>query len=77
MSIQANRSADVGLRVREGRERLQLTRERLAAAADVSVSTVARLELEGRIPNAYPMARLAAAVGLSVDDLLNEGTLPQ
>ena len=47
-----------------------MSRERLAAIADTSLSTVTRLELEGRVPNALTLARIAGPLDLSLDSLL-------
>jgi transcriptional regulator with XRE-family HTH domain len=56
--------------IRAARERAELTREELAREAQVSTSTVARLELKDRLPNALALARIAARVGVPVSALL-------
>lgn len=55
--------------MRDARERAGLTREEAARLAGVSTSTLARLELNDRLPNAGALARIAARVGVPVADL--------
>lgn len=55
--------------MRDARERAGLTREEAARLAQVSTSTLARLELADRLPNAMALARIAAQVGVPVADL--------
>lgn len=59
-----------GRLIRTARERANLTREELARKAQVSTSTVARLELNDRLPNALALARIAGRVGVPVAELL-------
>lgn len=59
-----------GNRVRERREELGLTRERLAVAADVSTSTVARLELDDKLPSVSKLASIALVLGMTIDELV-------
>jgi transcriptional regulator with XRE-family HTH domain len=56
--------------IRSAREAAGLTREELAREAQVSTSTVARLELRDRLPNALALARIAARVGVPISSLL-------
>jgi transcriptional regulator with XRE-family HTH domain len=65
-----------GERIRTAREAVGLSRERLAYEAEVSTSTVARLELSSRLPNALALARIAARVGVPIADLIPGGTAP-
>jgi transcriptional regulator with XRE-family HTH domain len=60
----------IGHDVRIAREDAGLTREALAAQVHVSTSTVTRLEREDRLPNPAYLARIADALGLSLDRLL-------
>jgi transcriptional regulator with XRE-family HTH domain len=61
-----------GQRIRSAREALDLTRPELATAARVSVSTIARLELNDRLPSALATARIARAVEVPLEQLLDE-----
>lgn len=60
--------------VRRRREELGLTREQLAAESQTSTSTIARLELQGHMPNARTLARIASVIQLPVDALLSADT---
>lgn len=62
--------------IRASREQSGLTREELARDSKVSTSTVARLELNDRLPNALALARIAARVGVAVTDLLPSSREP-
>lgn len=55
--------------IREAREKAKLSREKVAADADVSVSTIVRLERDDRLPNVAALARIAARVSVPVVDL--------
>lgn len=69
--MQAPTDADSpGQVIRAAREELDLTREELARDAQVSTSTVARLELNNRLPNALALARISTRVGVPLADLL-------
>lgn len=57
-------------RLRAAREARGLSQSRLARLADVATSTVNRIERGERIPRVDVLARLAAELGVSVDDLL-------
>ena len=60
----------IGATVHELRQSKGLSRERLAVAADVSSSTIERLELEGRIPKLNLLRRIARALDVSVHELI-------
>lgn len=70
LHMQAASPVSPGRLVRAARERADLTREELARDAQVSTSTIARLELKDRLPNALALARIAGRVGVPVTDLL-------
>lgn len=61
-----------GVRLRERREALSITRAQLAATVGVNVSTIQRAELGDFDPRAETIGRLAVALGLSVSDLFDE-----
>lgn len=62
----------VGERVRSLRGERGLSQERLARAADVSTSTIRRLELTGELPHTTTLIAVARALGVSVDALVGE-----
>lgn len=66
----ARPASSPGQVIRAAREDAGLSREKLAYETGVSTSTLARLELRNRLPNALALARIAARVGVSVADLL-------
>jgi transcriptional regulator with XRE-family HTH domain len=55
--------------VRRAREDRGLTRFQLAAQVGISISTIDRLENEGKLPNAQTLFRIADALGVTVDSL--------
>ncbi|WP_396645386.1 helix-turn-helix domain-containing protein [Microbacterium sp.] len=61
----------IGLRFRLRREQAGLTREKLAARADVSVSTVARLENNDALPSTATLIRLSSVVGVTAGELID------
>lgn len=52
------------------REELKLSRERLAANAGVSTSTIVRIERDGHCPKVDNLRAIAAALDLTLNDLL-------
>lgn len=63
--------------LRSAREAAELTREALADLAGVSVSTIARTELEGHLPNVKAVQAMADALHLSVADLFRPALEPK
>lgn len=63
-------TASPGELVRAARVKAGLSREKLAVLADVSMSTVVRLERSDQLPNAHALVRIAAGVGIAAADLL-------
>ncbi|GAA3070558.1 pyridoxamine 5'-phosphate oxidase family protein [Streptosporangium carneum] len=61
---------DLGRRVADRRERLGLSREQLAAQADIDPGYLGYLEETPASPTAETVRRLAAALGTGVDELL-------
>lgn len=57
--------------LRKARKDAGLSRERIAVAAGVSVSSVERYEQGTGQPGIEAAARLATVLGVKVDDLLN------
>ena len=65
-----DRAAAFGLALRELRRRAGLTQRALAIALDVTPSVVHRWERRGATPSTPHLVRLAAVLGVTVDDLL-------
>jgi transcriptional regulator with XRE-family HTH domain len=72
LTEQPHKTADaLAGNLRRHRERLGITRDELARRAGVSPAAVTRYERAQRDqPAIVPIARLAAALGISIDDLL-------
>lgn len=62
----------LGARLRELRNRRELTQEALAEVADVSCKTIRRIEQGSISPSLVTLKRLASAFGLSASDLLGD-----
>lgn len=60
--------------IKDRREALHMSQEDLAAKANVSRVSIARYEAGERIPNVDVAARIAAALGCTVDELIHEKT---
>lgn len=60
--------------IKERREAMHLSQEDLAAKANVSRVSIARYEAGERIPNVDIAARIATALGCTVDDLIEKET---
>lgn len=58
-----------GALLRQARENANMRREDLAYHAQVSLASIAQYELGGSNPSANNLARLADALGISIDDL--------
>ncbi|MFB4277963.1 pyridoxamine 5'-phosphate oxidase family protein [Nonomuraea sp. MTCD27] len=67
------RTGDLGRRVIHHRERLGLTREQVAARAEMSPGYLKYLEENADTPDTGALYRLADALGTTVDDLLGGG----
>lgn len=61
--------------IRQRREAKGLTREQLVARIeDLSLSTLIRIELRGGLPRALTLAKIASALDLTVDEILDGAT---
>lgn len=58
--------------VRQRRVEIGLSRERLAREVDLSTSTIVRLELGDKLPNALALRRISSRLELSIDDLVTD-----
>ena len=61
---------DLGLRVRQRREELGLSQEKLAASADISQMTLVRLENAQTRTELATLVRIANVLKISLDELL-------
>lgn len=60
--------------IKERREALHLTQQELADRSNVSRVSIARYEAGERIPDVDIAARIAAALGCTVDELIHKET---
>jgi transcriptional regulator with XRE-family HTH domain len=66
-----------GERLRELRDKAEMTQEALARAADVSTGTVSKLEeREGMDPSWSTVCKLADALGVSTEDFRSKEAKP-
>ena len=68
--LAAAQYAAMGRRIRQRRRELRLTQERLAERTEVSASFVGHLERGEKVPSVDTLARLAAALDVSLDFLV-------
>ena len=73
MDNSQKQSSTVGKKIRKYRKEKDISQDRLAKMADVSFHTIVKIE-KGDTPNPTvdTARKIAAALGVSVDDLLNE-----
>ena len=67
----------IGLRIKEARLNKKITQEKLAEKIDVSTAFIGNLE-SNKIKqglSVYTLYKLSKALGVSVDDLLNESKI--
>ena len=62
-------------KLRRKRKELQMSMSQLAEAAGVTLISVYRCEVQGRIPDAATAIRLAKALGTTVEDLYDDSYL--
>lgn len=68
---------DLGRRIARARERRGLTQAQLAEALGLSQSAISRIESGVRAVDSLELARIAAVLGVSVLELLEERPLPE
>lgn len=61
-----------GERLRAAREAAGLSRTQLSSRSGVAVRTIARVELENRMPRVERLQALARALGITTADVLGE-----
>jgi DNA-binding XRE family transcriptional regulator len=61
-----------GQKLRRARERAKLTQEALAQAADMSVSSIVKMEAGRMVPSWTTVQALSRALGLSCEDLTDD-----
>jgi transcriptional regulator with XRE-family HTH domain len=62
----------IGLRIRQARQRLEMTQEKLAEQLDVNRLTIVGYESGYRTPHATDLPRLAAVLRVSIDYFFKE-----
>ena len=62
--------------IREARRAQGLSQQKLANDAQTSIRTIVRIELEGADPGANIVARVAQALGVSMDSLFTDDKEP-
>jgi transcriptional regulator with XRE-family HTH domain len=67
----------VGDRIRQQRQNLDLTQEKLAKAANISKGFLSDVETNTRNPSAEYLLRIANALGVSLDYLMKGGDEPE
>jgi transcriptional regulator with XRE-family HTH domain len=63
----------IGLRIRQARQRLEMTQEKLAEQLGVNRLTVVGYESGYRTPHATDLPRLAAVLNVSIEYFFKEG----
>jgi len=59
-------------RIADYRQKRNLTREELATSVGIRLKYLVSIEAELRIPRINELAQLAAGLGLSIDELVND-----
>lgn len=67
---------DLGRRIREERQKLNLTQEKLSEAINVSTAYVGQIERGERCPTLDTLIKLSNRLGVSIDYLLHESIDP-
>ena len=67
---------DLGRRIREERQKLNLTQENLAEAINVSTAYIGQIERGRRCPTLDTLICIANTLGVSIDYLLRESLTP-
>lgn len=67
---------DLGQRIREERQKLNLTQEKLSEAINVSSAYIGQIERGERCPTLETLIKLSNSLGVSIDYLLRESIEP-
>lgn len=67
---------DLGQRIREERQKLNLTQEKLSEAINVSSAYIGQIERGERCPTLETLIKLSNCLGASIDYLLRESIEP-
>lgn len=67
---------DLGRRIREERQKLNLTQEKLSEAINVSTTYIGQIERGERCPTLDTLIRISNSLGVSIDYLLQESVTP-
>ena len=66
----------IGARIKAARERVHLTQEQLAEIIDISPTHMSVIERGVKTPKLDTFVRIANALGVSTDALLQDGVVP-
>lgn len=67
---------DLGRRIREERQKLNLTQEKLSESINVSTTYIGQIERGERCPTLDTLIRISNSLGVSIDYLLQESVTP-
>ena len=67
---------DLGRRIREERQKLNLTQEKLSEAINVSTTYVGQIERGERCPTLDTLIKISNSLSVSIDYLLHESVTP-
>ncbi|PNV60803.1 XRE family transcriptional regulator [Clostridium sp. chh4-2] len=67
---------DLGRRIREERQKLNLTQEKLSESINVSTTYIGQIERGERCPTLDTLIRISNSLGVSIDYLLRESVTP-
>ena len=65
----------IGMRVKEVRKQLHITQAQLAEMTDLSISYISHIEKKKKKASLESLVRIADALGITVDELLNGNQL--
>lgn len=67
---------DLGRRIREERQKLNLTQEKLSEAINVSTTYIGQIERGERCPTLDTLIKICNSLGVSIDYLLHDSVFP-
>lgn len=67
---------DLGRRIREERQKLNLTQEKLSESINVSTTYIGQIERGERCPTLDTLIKISNSLGVSIDYLLRESVTP-
>lgn len=66
---------DLGRRIREERQRLNLTQEKLSETINVSTTYIGQIERGERCPTLETLIKISNSLGVSIDYLLHDSVI--